>query len=96
MPRILVVEDDPDIAQLVARYLQKAGFTTEVIASGRGIRELARLKKVYGAGRWRKMKGIATVELPDGAAMRAEVHWYERHGLGRREMKVKRLLGEQE
>jgi len=68
----------------------------EVIASGRGIRELARLKKVYGAGRWRKMKGIATVELPDGVAMRAEVHWYERHGLGRREMKVKRLLGEQE
>ena len=42
------------------------------------------------------MKGIATVELPDGVAMRAEVHWYERHGLGRREMKIKRLLGEQE
>jgi hypothetical protein len=68
----------------------------EVIASGRGIRELARLRKVYGAGRWRKMKGIAKVELPDGVAMRAEVHWYERHGLGRREMKVKRLLGEEE
>lgn len=68
----------------------------EVIASGREIRELARLRKVYGAGRWRKMKGTATVELPDGVAMRAEVHWYERHGLGRREMKIKRLLGEQE
>ena len=66
----------------------------EVIASGRRIRELARLRKVYGAGRWRKMKGIATVKLPDGTAMRAEVHWYERHGLGRRVMKIKRLLGE--
>jgi hypothetical protein len=65
----------------------------EVIAFG--IRELARVRKVYGAGRWRKMKGIATVVLPDGVAMRAEVHWYERHGLGRREMKLKRLLGEQ-
>jgi hypothetical protein len=40
------------------------------------------------------MKGIAKVKLPDGTAMRAEVHWYERHGLGRREMKIKRLLGE--
>ena len=66
----------------------------EVIASGREIRELARLRKVYGAGRWRKMKGIATVNLPDGTAMRAEVHWYERHGMGRLEMKIKRLFGE--
>jgi hypothetical protein len=78
--------------------VQRLGPITavEVIASGRGIRELARLRKVYGTGRWRKMKGIATVELPDGVAVRAEVHWYERHGLGRREMKVKRLLREEE
>ena len=68
----------------------------ELIASGREIRELARLRKVYGPGRWRKMKGIATVKLPDGTTARAEVHWYERHGLGRREFKIKRLLGHEE
>lgn len=68
----------------------------EVIASGREIRELARLRKVYGVGRWRKMKGVATIRLPDGLAIRAEVHWYERHGQGRREMKIKRLLGDLE
>ncbi|HXJ23792.1 MAG TPA: hypothetical protein VMT03_26585 [Polyangia bacterium] len=66
----------------------------ELIASGRQIRELARLEKVYGAGRWRKLKGIARVVLPDGSAAGAEVHWYERHGLGRRELKIKRLLGD--
>ena len=68
----------------------------QVIASGREIRELPRLRKVYGAGRWRKMKGIATVKLPDGTTMRAEVRWYERHGLGCREMKIKRLRGKGE
>jgi hypothetical protein len=64
----------------------------ESIASGRAIRELPRLNKVYGAGRRRKLKGVATVVLPDGGTARAEVHWYERHGLGRRELKIKRLL----
>jgi hypothetical protein len=64
----------------------------ELIASGRQIRELLRLKKVYGAGRWRKLKGVARVALPDGSTVPAEVHWYERHGLGRRELKIKRLL----
>jgi hypothetical protein len=67
----------------------------ETIATGRQIREVARLKKVYGAGRWRKLKGIATVRLPNGMTIRAEVHWYERHGLGRRELKVKRPLDKQ-
>jgi len=66
----------------------------ELIASGREVRELPRLRKVYGSGRWRKLKGIAKVVLPDGGTARAEVHWYERHGLGRRELKIKRLLGE--
>ncbi len=41
---------------------------------------------------WRKMKGLATVELPDGTLMRAEVHWYEAHGIGKKEHKVKNLL----
>lgn len=64
----------------------------EVIAVGQGIRELARLRRVYGAGWWRKLKGTARVRLPDGSVCRAEVHWYEAHGIGRKELKVKRLL----
>ena len=66
----------------------------ETIAIGRGIRELDRLRKVYGPGRWRKRKGIAKVRLPDGIMCMAEIHWYEAHGIGRKEYKVKRLLGE--
>jgi len=64
----------------------------EAIAIGRSIRELRRLRKVYGGQRWRKLKGVANVELPDGNVVPAEVHWYEAHGVGRREMKIKRLL----
>jgi hypothetical protein len=66
----------------------------ETIAAGNSIRDLARLRKSYGIGRWRKMKGIALVRLPDGAVCNAEVHWYEAHGLGRKEIKAKRLLDE--
>jgi hypothetical protein len=65
----------------------------EVIAIGGKIREIERLRKVYGRGRWRKMKGVAVVRLPDGTSSPAEVHWYERHGIGRKEFKIKRLLG---
>lgn len=64
----------------------------EVIAVGDAIREVRRLEEVYGAGRWRKLKGVATVELLGGELVRAEVHWYEAHGRGRRELKIKRLL----
>ena len=62
------------------------------IAVGRRIRELGRLKKVYGPGRWRKRKGRASVRLPDGSQRWAEVHWYEAHGVGKKEFKVKRML----
>jgi hypothetical protein len=62
------------------------------IAAGAGIRELARLRKRYGRGRWRKRKGIAEIRLRTGETARAELHWYEATGLGRREFKVKRLL----
>jgi hypothetical protein len=65
----------------------------QVIAVGEKIREIERLRKVYGRGRWRKMKGIAVVRLPDGTSSPAEVHWYESHGIGRKEFKIKRLLG---
>lgn len=62
------------------------------IAAGSGIRERERLRKVYGPGRWRKRKGIARVKLPGGSICRAEVHWYEAHGVGRKEFKVKRIV----
>ena len=65
---------------------------TETIAAGPSIRELARLRKRYGAGRWRKVKGVATVRLASGRIRRVELHWYEAHGVGKRKMKIKRYL----
>jgi hypothetical protein len=65
----------------------------EIIAVGNSIRELRRLQKQYGLGRWRKLKGTGSIRLPDGTVVDAELHWYEAHGLGRCEMKIKRLLG---
>ena len=64
----------------------------EPVAVGRRIRELGRLRRVYGPGRWRTLKGLARVRLPDGSTCLAEVHWYEAHGIGRKEVKIKRLL----
>jgi hypothetical protein len=61
----------------------------ETIAMGRAIQELRRLRRRYGKGRWRKRKGIATVRLQDGTVHTAEIHWYEAHGIGRRETKIK-------
>ena len=63
--------------------------TIETIAAGRAIRQLRRLRRRYGAGRWRKRKGVARVRLRDGTVHEAEIHWYEAHGIGRREMKIK-------
>jgi len=64
----------------------------ETIATGRGIRILARLIRLYGKGNWRKLKGKATVRLEDGTIADAELHWFEAHGIGKRRMKIKRLL----
>lgn len=64
----------------------------ETFATGRAIRELPRLRKVYGPGRWRKRKGFATVKLSNGSIRRAEVHWYEASGIGRKELKLKRYV----
>jgi hypothetical protein len=64
----------------------------EVIAEGTSIRDLARLRRAYGPGRWRKLKGIATVRLCSGRVRLAELHWYQAHGVGKREMKRKRYL----
>ena len=65
---------------------------TETIAVGNAIRDIARLRKQYGPGRWRKLKGIATIRLRDGSIRRAEIHWYEAHGIGKKEFKRKRYL----
>jgi len=61
----------------------------EPIARGIGVRERARLWKHYGRGRWRKVKGFASVRLTDGTVHTAELHWYEAHGIGRKEVKIK-------
>jgi hypothetical protein len=64
----------------------------ETIAAGSSIREIDRLRKLYGRGRWRKKKGIARVRLDNGQTRLAEVHWYEAHGIGRKEPKIKRYI----
>ena len=64
----------------------------ETFAAGSSIREIARLRKLYGRGRWRKRKGVARVRLEDGTVHLAEVHWYEASGIGKREFKIKRFL----
>jgi hypothetical protein len=64
----------------------------ETIAVGSGIRDIARLRKAYGRGRWRKFKGVARVRLASGRIRLAEVHWYEANGIGKREIKRKRYL----
>lgn len=64
----------------------------ETIAVGNRIREIARLREQFGRGRWRKLKGEATVRLLNGKIRRAEIHWYEAHGIGKRKMKIKRFL----
>jgi hypothetical protein len=64
----------------------------ETFATGSGIREIARLRRLYGSGRWRKRKGLARVRLSDGSIRVAELHWYEAAGIGRKELKIKHLL----
>src|SRR5262249_56969644 len=86
------------ICTLARRLLACAGMDFEIvgeitsmetIASGSGVRERARLRRQYGQGRWRKRKGVARVRLVDSTLRLAEIHWYEAHGIGRREFKLK-------
>ena len=62
------------------------------IAAGLGVKVRSFLRKAYGRGRWRKMKGIATVRLANGNLRRVELHWYEAHGIGKRDLKIKDYL----
>ena len=64
----------------------------ETIAKGGGIHDIMRLRKQYGPGRWRKLKGIAMIRLQNGNIRKAELHWYEAHGIGRKKTKIKKLL----
>jgi len=64
----------------------------ETIAAGRRIRDLSRLRRLYGRGRWRKLRGVALVRLRSGTLRRAELHWYEAHGIGKKEIKRKRYV----
>ena len=75
-------------------YFEILGEIThvETFAAGSSIREIARLRKLYGRGRWRKRKGIASVRLEDGMVFLAEVHWYEAHGIERKDLKIKRII----
>ena len=75
-------------------YFEIIGEITnvETFAVGSGIRELLRLRRVYGKGRWRKRKGVAQIQLSDGSIRLAEIHWYEATGIGKKEFKIKRYL----
>ena len=64
----------------------------ETIAVGTGIRELKRLRRLYGVGRWRKMKRVVKIRLRNGRIRLAELHWYEAHGIGKKEFKRKRYV----
>ena len=64
----------------------------ETIATGRGVNIRRYLERSYGKGRWRKMKGIVSVRLEDGTIWEAEIHWFEAHGIGRKDFKIKRVI----
>ena len=64
----------------------------EIIAVGGRIRDIMRLRRQFGEGRWRKLKGIARVRIANGEIRKAELHWYEAHGFGRKKMKIKRFV----
>ena len=82
-----VVENQPVQFEIVGEIEQ-----VETIASGRGVKIRAQLQKAYGKGRWRKLKGVATVRLPNRKRRTVELHWYEAHGIGRRDFKIKTFL----
>jgi hypothetical protein len=94
-----IVQRDLYVMARLVRYYGQMDFEivgkvtgTEIIAVHGGIRELSRLLELYGRGRWRKLKGVALVRLRSGRVRMAELHWYEAHGIGKKEIKRKRYL----
>jgi hypothetical protein len=92
--RINALDEQDSLSRDVIMYFTIIGTVSsiETMAAGSGIRERARLVKRYGRGRWLKRKGVAEVRLASGEVLRAELHWYECAGIGKRELKIKRLL----
>jgi hypothetical protein len=64
----------------------------KTIAAGRGVHIRRYLERAYGKGRWRKMKGMATIQLENGVVCEAEIHWFEAHDIGRKDFKIKRVI----
>jgi hypothetical protein len=64
----------------------------ETIAMGGRIKDIMRLRKKYGTAKWRKLKGVAKICLQSGRICKAEIHWYEAHSIGKKKLKIKRLL----
>jgi len=83
---------EPHQSQIFLTVLKPLIDKIEVIARGSGIHELRRLRKCYGFGNWRKLKGIARIRLPSGRVTLAELHWYEAHGIEKEEIKRKKYL----
>jgi len=82
------------MADIRVREIIGAISEREVIAEGSSVKIRKRLEKLYGRGHWKKLKGIADVRLSDGAVVRAEIHWFEAHGIGKKNIKVKHYLRE--
>ena len=86
-------QDDLWIRSIAMSFQIIGGITQiEVIAVDKSIYDIARLRRIYGQGRWRKMKGVALIQLRNGRIRKAELHWYEAHGIGKKEIKRKRYL----
>ncbi len=88
MPIRTISEQNPTLKFEVVGEIEKV----ETIAAGPSVKIRAFLKKTYGRGRWRKRKGIATVRLQNGNLRRVELHWYEAHGIGKRDVKIKQYV----
>jgi hypothetical protein len=75
-------------------YFEIIGEITNIepIAIGSSIRDIRRLRRTYGKGRWRELKGMAKIRLRSGRIRLVELHWYEAHGIGRKEIKRKHNL----
>lgn len=80
------------VTRVLAFQIISTVTKVQTIASGKSVRESKRLCKFYGGSRWRKLKGVASIQLADDTIRLAELHWYEAHGIGKKEIKIKRLL----
>jgi hypothetical protein len=83
---------DAQVHSINLDYVKREAKLTLSVWVGSRIREIAELRREFGAGRWRKLKGVATVSLLNGRIRKVELHWYEAHGIAKRKLKIKRYL----